>query len=146
MRLIAATALFLAAGQAEAQRGSGDIVCSTIERHPEGGFTYRVQSGLSVLALVRADGPFAWEHGGEVVGFACIRGGRGLPEIDEVEVLQAGFSLAVGGMADGMRSVQLEVREGRIVTETLTGTLAPGDARRLEAIVAAMQARLDAAR
>jgi hypothetical protein len=148
LRLAAAAALALAAagaaGAAPPRGGAADISCQRIETLPNGGFTYRMQPGLSILALARADGAFSWSHGGEVVGFACLRRG-GLPDVEEVEVLQAGYSLAIGAPGRELRLVQLELKEGRVVADMLVGTMEPGDRRRLDAIVAAMQARIDSA-
>lgn len=133
-----------AAAPAAAPRGGNrDISCQTVERLPSGNYTYRMQPGLSILALARADGDFAWQHGGEVVGFSCLRRG-GMPDVDDVEVLQAGFSLAVGDAAGMLRVVQLKIENRRVAAETIAGTLDPADRRRLDAIVAAMQARVDA--
>ncbi|HEX8642919.1 MAG TPA: hypothetical protein VF702_03285 [Allosphingosinicella sp.] len=146
---IAGTALcMLAAGSALAaapRGGSRDLACATIETVPGGRFTHRSRPGLSVLALARADGPFTFEHGGEVVGFVCLRR-SGLPEVDEVEVLQAGFTLGIGGVGRTVTLIHLELKNGRIETEMLDGALDTGDERRLSAVVAGMQARVDAAR
>jgi hypothetical protein len=134
------------AAEAGAPRGGArDIACQTVERVPAGGFTYRQQPGLSILAQARGDGAFTYEHDGRVVGFTCLRPG-GLPDVEEVEVLQAGFSLAIGGDRSPLRIVQLELTGGTVTAEMLSGTLDPADRRRLDAIVAAMQARLDAGR
>lgn len=115
-----------------------------MERLPSGNYTYRMQPGLSILALARADGAFAWEHGGEVVGFSCLRRG-GMPDVDDVEVLQAGYSLAIGDAAGALRVVQLEIENRRVGAEMIAGTMDPADRRRLDAVVAAMQARIDSA-
>lgn len=145
--MAAASLCLFAAGAAAAappRGGARDITCQTVERLPAGGFTYRPQPGLSILAQARGDGAFTFEHDGQVVGFTCLRPG-GLPDVEEVEVLQAGFSLAIGGNSAPLRIVQLELTAGRVVAEMLAGELEPADRRRLDAIVAAMQARVDAA-
>jgi hypothetical protein len=143
---IAAAAL-LAAGAASARQprgGARDVMCQTIVRVPGGGFSYRQQPGLSILALARGDGAFAFDNDGDVAGFSCLRSG-GLPDVEEVEVLQAGFSLAIGGSAAPLRIVQLELENGHVNASMIAGTMDDADARRLAAIVAAMQARIDAA-
>lgn len=148
MKLLTAmmTAALLASGAAAGQPrgGARDIMCQTIVRLPEGGFSYRQQPGLSILALARADGAFTFEHAGDVAGFTCLRRG-GLPDIEEVEVLQAGYSLAIGGDAAPLRVLQLELEDGHVNARMIAGTLDAGDQRRLDAIVAAMQARIDVA-
>lgn len=147
--LAAAAALALGGAAAPAAgqpRGGGaDISCQRIETLPGGGFTFRMHPGLSILALARADGAFAWRHGGEVVGFSCLRRG-GLPDVEEVEVLQAGYSLAVAAPGRDLRVVQLELKDGRVIASMIAGALEPADRRRLDAVVAAMQARIDRAR
>jgi hypothetical protein len=138
----------LAAGAASAQAprgGSRDISCATIETVAGGRFTHRTRPGLSVLALARADGAFAFRHDGEVVGFVCLRR-SGLPEVEEVEVLQAGFTLGIGRVGDSVTIVHLQLANGRVVAEMLDGKFEAGDQRRLNMVVAAMQARIDAAR
>jgi hypothetical protein len=144
---LAALGLWAAAEASAAppRGGNRDISCQSVERLPGGNFTFRMRPGLSILALARADGAFRWEHGGPVVGFSCLRPG-GMPDVDDFEVLQAGFSLAIGDAAGPLRVIQLELKDGRVTARAIAGTVDAADRRRLDAIVTAMQARIDAAR
>jgi hypothetical protein len=118
-----------------------DLMCQTVRRLEDGRFTYRMEPGLSVSALVARPGPFVHDLGADVVGFTCFRSDP-MPELDDVEVLQAGFSLYLGSPGTQARVIALELTDGRIVYRTLNGSLDGGEQRALERIVARMQVRL----
>ncbi|HYN46845.1 MAG TPA: hypothetical protein VES64_09150 [Allosphingosinicella sp.] len=122
---------------------SRDLMCTAIRRAGTG-FTYSAEPGLSVRALVRAPGPFVHGLGDDVVSFTCLRT-QAMPEIDDVEVLQAGYELFLGSRGTGMRMIKLSLAGGRVAFEIDGGALSAGEQRNLTRIVAAMQARLDAA-
>lgn len=128
-----------------ASASGDDVMCQELVRLENGRFTYRLQSGLSVLRLARADGPFVYDHAGDVIGFTCLRTELMPDPQADLEVLQAGYSLAIGGRAGPAQILSLELDQGRIRAEMLAGTLDRRDQRRLDRIVADMQARLDSA-
>ncbi|HEV7661699.1 MAG TPA: hypothetical protein VGO55_17805 [Allosphingosinicella sp.] len=100
--------------------------------------------GLSVRALVAAPGPFVHDLGADVVAFTCFRS-EVMPEVDDVEVLQAGLELYLGSMSTGTRMIKLSLAGGRVRFEAMQGSLNGGERRSLARIVAAMQARVDSA-
>lgn len=138
--LIAAAALPAPAAAFE----SRDLMCTAIRRAGTG-FTYSAEPGLSVRALVRAPGPFAHDLGDDVVAFTCMRS-EVMPEVDDVEVLQAGLELYLGSANTGIRLIKLSLAGGLVRYEVMEGTLSTGEQRNLTRIVAAMQARIGAAR
>jgi hypothetical protein len=123
---------------------SRDLICTAIRQAAGGGFTVSGAPGLSVRALVAAPGPFVHDLGADVVAFTCFRS-EVMPEVDDVEVLQAGLELYLGSMSTGTRMIKLTLTGGRVRFEAMQGGLNGGERRSLARIVAAMQARVDAA-
>ncbi len=136
--LLGATAMLPAPARAY---DSQDLMCGTIRRTEDGRFRNSMDSGLSVRALVAEPGPFVQRLGPDVVAFTCFRS-EVMPEVDDVEVLQAGYGLYLGSMRTGTRMIKLELVDGRVRFETVGGALSGGERRSLERIVAQMQARL----
>jgi hypothetical protein len=134
----------LAAPAPAAAFESRDLMCMATRQAEGGGFTVSSAPGLSVRALVAAPGPFVHDLGADVVAFTCMRS-EAMPEVDDVEVLQAGLELSLGSMGTGTRMIKLVLTGGRIRFEVLQGSLNGGERRSLARIVAAMQARVDAA-
>jgi hypothetical protein len=123
---------------------SRDLMCMATRQAEGGGFTVSGAPGLSVRALAAAPGPFVHDLGADVVAFTCMRS-EVMPEVGDVEVLQAGLELYLGSMRTGTRMIKLALTGGRVRFEVLQGSLNGGERRSLDRIVAAMQARVDAA-
>lgn len=123
---------------------SRDLMCTAIRQAEGGGFMVSGAPGLSVRALVAAPGPFVHDLGADVVAFTCFRS-EVMPEVDDVEVLQAGLELYLGSTRTGMRMIKLGLSGGRVRFEVMQGGLNGGERRSLARIVAAMQTRVDAA-
>ena len=138
--LIAALALPAPAAAFE----SRDLMCMATRQAEGGGFRVSSVPGLSVRALVAAPGPLVHGLGADVVAFTCMRS-EAMPEVDDVEVLQAGLELYLGSMSTGTRMIKLSLTGGRVRFEVMQGGLNGGERRSLTRIVAAMQARVDAA-
>lgn len=138
--LLAAVALAALAAPATAAAASRDVMCSAVLKLEGGGFSYRPEPGLSVLRLARAEGPFAYDNPGNVVGFSCLRTEL-LPDEADLEILQAGYELYIAGQRSGMLILELSLVDGRVKAE-MDGTLNPGEQRRLDRVVEKMQARL----
>src|SRR5215216_4550297 len=77
-----------------------DIMCNAIEKTAEGKFTYAQIPGLSIVRHVNENRPFTAEGSAELVGFACART-EIVPIVNDVKVLQAGFSLSIGISRNG---------------------------------------------
>jgi hypothetical protein len=122
---------------------SRDLMCTAIRRAGTG-FTYSAEPGLSVRALVAAPGPFVHSLGADVVAFTCMRS-EAMPEVDDVEVLQAGLELYLGSRNTGTPLIKLSLAGGQVRYEVMEGTLSGGERHNLTRIVAAMQARVEAA-
>jgi hypothetical protein len=122
---------------------SGDILCSALRRLPDDKFTYTLERGYSIIDQTAKPGPFVNTLGDDVSGFVCVREDP-IPVVDDVEVLQAGFSLYLGGRKTGNRMLAIRIEDGRVTTEVSNGELDAGEQKRLAKVVAAMQARLDA--
>jgi hypothetical protein len=122
---------------------SRDLGCTAIRRLGTG-FTFSAEPGLSVRALVRAPGPFVHSLGDNVVGFSCLRS-QTMPEVDDVEVLQAGYDLYLASPSAGLRLIKLSLAGGRVAFEVSDGALSGSEQSNLTRIVAAMQARIGAA-
>ena len=120
---------------------SRDLLCGTIRRTADGLFTNRMEPGLSVRAMIMEPGPFVQRLGPDVVAFICFRD-QVMPEVDDVEVLQAGYSLYLGSSRTGVRMIKLELVGGRVRFEAMSGNLNGGERRSLAQIVEQMQARL----
>ncbi len=120
---------------------SRDLMCGSIRRTEDGRFRNSIDPGLSVRALVAEPGPFVQRLGPDVVAFTCFRS-EVLPEVDDVEVLQAGYGLYLGSPRTGTRMIKLELAGGRVAFEAIGGDLSRGERRSLERIVGQMQARL----
>ena len=133
-------ALVLALPSPAAAYEARDLMCMSMHR-VEGGFTNRSPPGLSVRALVSAPGPFVNSFGDDVVAFTCFRD-RPLPEVDDVEILQAGYALYLGSQPTGLRMIKLSLENGRVAYEVSGGALSDGERRSLDRIVARMQARI----
>jgi hypothetical protein len=123
---------------------SRDLICMATRQAAGGGFTVSGAPGLSVRALVAAPGPFVHDLGADVVAFTCFRS-EVMPEVDDVEVLQAGLELYLGSTSTGTRMIKLALTGGRVRFDVMQGNLNGGERRSLGRIVAAMQARVDAA-
>lgn len=153
MRIIAAAvSLSLAAAMPPAPATAGapgmalprDLQCSVIRKLPDGKFTYTMEPGLSVAEMVRKPGPFVNDRGDDVVAYVCIRTDP-IPEIDDVEVLLAGFEFFVAGEKTGMRMIKLKLVDGRVTHEVSSGALDAGERKKLTRVLEAMQRRVDAA-
>ena len=138
MSMIAAAAAILALTPAAAP---GDLLCSALRTLPGGKFTYTLERGYSVAAEAAKPGPFVNDRGDDVAGFVCMRDDP-FPEVDDVEVLQAGFILYIGGKT-GDRLIELELVDGQVKSDVINGELSAGEQTRLDRVVAAMQARID---
>jgi hypothetical protein len=133
----------LALAAAPASARSRDMGCNLILQ-VEGGFTYRLVAGLSLLDLARAEGPFRYDNPGNVIAFMCMRSELMPDEAADLEILQAGYGISIGDDRAGLRVLELRLAAGRINAEMIVGALGPREQRQLRRIVAAMQARLDA--
>jgi hypothetical protein len=114
-----------------------------VKQLPDGKFTYQPKPGLSVLEAARRPGPFAYDHPGDVVGFSCLRT-RPLPELDDMEILQAGFELYLGNWAMDLTMIKLSLVDGQVRSEVISGSLSAKEEKELAGIVAGMQARMAA--
>ena len=141
--LACAAALALAGFAAVPASAGGirEISCQEIVRTDDGRFTYR-SAPFSVLRDVRAPGPFAYENSGGVVAFSCARSTL-VPQVDDVEVLQAGYGLTIGTMRGGIVLLELSLESGRVAYSLNGGELSPRERREVDAVVARMQARLE---
>jgi hypothetical protein len=120
---------------------SHDLMCGAIRRTADGHFTTSMAPGFSVRALVAEPGPFVQRLGADVVAFTCFRD-QVMPEADDVEVLQAGYTLYLGSQRTGMRMIKLELAGGRVTFDVSSGDLNGGERRSLARIVEQMQARI----
>lgn len=136
MSLIAAALIVLAPAP------QGDVMCSALRQVEGGKYTYTVERGYSVTDEVARPGPFVNDRGKDVIGFVCLRE-NAIPRVDDVEVLQAGFSLYIGEVAHEKRMVVLALVDGRVTSDVLDGELNDDEARRLARVVVAMQLRVD---
>jgi hypothetical protein len=135
--LLAASMSLATAGQAAPPPTEA---CSEVKRLPDGMFTFQPKPGLSLLETARQPGPFVYRHDGDVVAFSCVRA-RALPQVDDVEILQAGFELFLAGWGTGMRMLKLSIDQGRVRYEVTDGSLSAAEQKELNDILAAMQAR-----
>lgn len=140
-RLLLALAFGALAAPAPAAAASRDVMCSVVLKLEGGGFSYRPEPGLSVLRLARAEGPFAYDNPGDVVGFSCLRTEL-VPDEADLEILQAGYDLYIAGQRNGMLILELSLADGRVKAEMDGGALNPAEQRRLDRVVGEMQARL----
>lgn len=130
---------------ATAQRGNRDLMCNLILRTEDGRFTYSSRPGLSVLDLTAPDGPIERsELPDNVSGFACIRTSQ-VPDINDIEVLQAGLSLSISGSARELRIMSLTLADGRVSYQMGVGAMNRSETRATEEVIRQMQARIDAA-
>ena len=139
--IIAALGLAAVLPAPAAAYDSRDLMCGSIRRTEDGRFRNSLDPGLSVRALVAEPGPFVQRLGPDVVAFTCFRS-EPMPEVDDVEVLQAGYALYLGSPRYGTRMIKLELVDGRVTFEAMSGALSGGERRSLQRIVGQMQARL----
>lgn len=148
-KTIAITAFALAVASAASPPGPAEAAsrnresCSEVKKLPDGRFTYQLKPGLSVLEAARRPGPFAYEHPGDVTGFSCLRA-RPLPELDDVEILQAGFELYLGGGTTDLTMIKLSLVNGQVRHQVIAGSLSARGQKELTGMVAGMQARMAA--
>ena len=122
-----------------------ETMCNIINR-VEGGFTYKPAFGLSVLREVQHDGPFVLPNEPNTVTIACIRSSL-IPVVEDVKVLQAGYSLFIGGgRGGGISMLELEMKNGTVVANTEKVELSRSERSDLQQILGKMQAVLDAAK
>ena len=138
MSLIAAALIALAPAPAP----QGDIMCSALRQVEGGKYTFTMERGYSVADEVAKPGPFVNDRGKDVVGFVCLRENT-IPRVDDVEVLQAGFTFYVGDVEHEKRMVVLDLVDGRVTSNVLNGELTPDEDQSLARVVVAMQLRVD---
>jgi hypothetical protein len=138
--VLAGAAVLPGAAQAE----NRDINCSMIKKTENGKFTYSSNPGFSILRLTAPDGPMPSDIIPEnVVGFACVRQNI-VPDENDIEVLQAGYSLTLADTKETFRTMQLSLVDGKIAYEISGGTLSKKETKKLDKVIAKMQARIAA--
>ncbi len=121
-------------------------LCTTVKTHPQGGYTFEPRPDLDVRVLTSRPGPFRLARSENVVGITCVRESL-IPQALDMEVLQAGYTFAIGDIeSEATNVIQLELRESRVRWETLTGTVSKRQRALIDDAVARMNAVLSGRR
>jgi hypothetical protein len=121
-------------------------MCSYTVQTPDGKFQVVLSDTLRILQGNPPDEAFVLPTDAppSTVSFNCIRSSP-VPAASDASVLDAGYGLFIAApRSHGKPLVSLKKAEGRYLADIVRGSLSRADKRKLDAAVAAMNARADA--